>query len=119
MQVKPLVVDVIEDDGMWLDVSTMTYYDKDSLEPIDESEVDFEKELRNWMVKMDGKYALLTTDYVDQLITDTAKHFCGLRNCALEEASRHVYKSWIGGTMDDVRRDMVELGKVLNAKKKE
>ena len=35
----------------------------------------------------------------------------------LEEAARHVYESWNGGTMDDVRRDMVELGKVLNARK--
>lgn len=37
----------------------------------------------------------------------------------LEKASRNVYESWMGGTMDDVRRDMVELGKALNARKKE
>lgn len=37
----------------------------------------------------------------------------------LEKASRHVYESWNGGTMDDVRRDMVELGKVLNVRKEE
>ena len=37
---------------------------------------------------------------------------------ALEKAARYVYESWMGGTMDDVRRDMVELGKVLNARKK-
>ena len=36
----------------------------------------------------------------------------------LEKASQHVYESWNGGTMDDVRRGMVELGKVLNARKK-
>lgn len=41
----------------------------------EQSEIDWEKELRNWMVEMDGKYALLTTDYVDKLIIDTAKHF--------------------------------------------
>ena len=35
----------------------------------------------------------------------------------LEKAARNVYESWMGGTMDDVRRDMVELGKVLNARK--
>ena len=35
----------------------------------------------------------------------------------LEKAARHLYESWNGGTMDDVRRDMVELGKVLNARK--
>lgn len=45
-----------------------------------------------------------------------ARHFYGLRNRALEEAARHVYESWMGGTMVDVRLDMVELGKVLNAK---
>ena len=35
------------------------------------------------------------------------------------KASRNVYESWMGGTMDDVRRDMVELGKALNARKEE
>lgn len=35
----------------------------------------------------------------------------------LEKAARHVYESWMGGTMDDVRRDMVELGRVINARK--
>ena len=37
----------------------------------------------------------------------------------LENAAQHVYESWMGGTMDDVRRDMVELGKALNARKEE
>jgi len=37
----------------------------------------------------------------------------------LEKASRNVYESWMGGTMDDVRRDMVELGNVLNARKED
>lgn len=37
----------------------------------------------------------------------------------LEKAAQHVYESWMGGKMDDVRRDMVELGKVLNARKEE
>lgn len=37
----------------------------------------------------------------------------------LEKASRNVYESWMGGTMDDVRRDMVELGKILNARKED
>lgn len=37
----------------------------------------------------------------------------------LEKAARCVYESWMGGTMDDVRRYMVELGKVLNARKEE
>lgn len=37
----------------------------------------------------------------------------------LEEAARNVYESWMGGTMDDVRRDIVELGKALNARKEE
>ena len=37
----------------------------------------------------------------------------------LENAAQHVYESWMGGAMDDVRRDMVKLGKVLNARKEE
>ena len=37
----------------------------------------------------------------------------------LEKAARHVYESWMGGTMDEVRRDMDELGKVLNARKED
>jgi len=37
----------------------------------------------------------------------------------LEKAARYVYESWNGGTMDDVRRDMVELGRVINARKEE
>ena len=40
-------------------------------------------------------------------------------NADLENAAQHVYESWNGGTMDDVRRDMAELGKVLNARKEE
>lgn len=35
----------------------------------------------------------------------------------LEKAARNVYESWMGGTMDDFLRDMVELGKALNARK--
>ena len=41
------------------------------------------------------------------------------READLEKAARHVYESWMGGTMDEVRRDMVELGKVLNARKED
>lgn len=52
-----------------------------------------------------------------ETFNEIARHFYGLRNRALEEAARHVYESWMGGTMDDVRRDMVELGKALNARK--
>lgn len=43
----------------------------------------------------------------------------GQPDADLEKASRHVYESWNGGTMDDVRRDMVELGRVINARKEE
>ena len=44
---------------------------------------------------------------------------CPKSSDTLEEASRNVYESWMGGAMNDVRRDMVELGKVLNARKEE
>ena len=37
----------------------------------------------------------------------------------LEKASRNVYESWMGGTMNEVRMDMVELGKALNARKED
>ncbi len=37
----------------------------------------------------------------------------------LEKAARYVYESWMGGTMDDVCRDVAELGKALNARKEE
>ena len=37
----------------------------------------------------------------------------------LNEAARHVWESWNGGTMDDVRRDMNALGNVLNARKEQ
>ena len=37
----------------------------------------------------------------------------------LEKASRNVYESWKGGTMDDFLQDMVELGKALNTRKEE
>lgn len=36
MQIKPQVIDVIEDDGMYYEPSTGTYYNKDDLEPISE-----------------------------------------------------------------------------------
>ena len=38
MKLKPVVLDVVEDDGRWLDTATMTYYEKDELEPFEEME---------------------------------------------------------------------------------
>lgn len=38
MKLKPIVLDVVEDDGRWLDTATMTYYEKDELEPFEEME---------------------------------------------------------------------------------
>lgn len=37
----------------------------------------------------------------------------------IEVTARCVYESWMGGTMNDVRRHMNELGRVLNARKEE
>ena len=37
----------------------------------------------------------------------------------IEVIARCVYESWMGGTMNDVRRHMNELGRVLNARKEE
>ena len=50
---------------------------------------------------------------------DVAIEVLSEEEASLDEAARHVYESWMGGTMDDVRRDMVELGKVLNVRKEE
>ena len=76
----------------------------------EQPEADLEKEIEMYI----SSKGLL--DYAF-LVPSIARHFYGLRNRALEEAARHVYESWNGGTMDDVRRDMAELGKVLNARK--
>ena len=70
--------------------------------------------MRDWKGK---KY--VNRDVTPNDMRNFARHFYDLRNRALEEAARHVYESWMGGTMDDVRRDMVELGKVINARKEE
>ena len=86
---------------------------KARLDSDEQPEVDLEKELYDYISS--GEY--LNTRGNGSLLI--ARHFYGLRNRALEEAARHVYESWMGGTMDEVRRDMVELGKVLNARKEE
>lgn len=79
-----------------------------------EPEVDLAEEITRFFSKNPIPHEHITNW---PLLKNTAIHFYGLRNRALEEAARHVYESWMGGTMDDVRRDMVELGKVLNARK--
>ena len=82
---------------------------------------------------IDGLYAVVdilqkTLGEVDGYQTDDGilEHKCAIsavkelyeQKLEVEKAAQHVYESWNGGTMDDVRRDMVELGKVLNARKK-
>ena len=63
-------------------------------------------------------YSYITSDNPTlSILTNIARHFYELRNRALEEAARHVYESWMGGTMDDVRRDMAELGRIINARR--
>lgn len=37
----------------------------------------------------------------------------------LEKVARNAYKSWMGGTMDDFRRAMFNLGKVINARQED
>ena len=74
MRIKPSIVDVIEDDGMWLELSTMTYYDKDSLEPIDEHEVDLEKACDAYC-KVCGHYAHTTPVHICRQACDYYKDF--------------------------------------------
>lgn len=76
----------------------------------EQPEVDLEKEIKNYL-------ATKCAGDDEPSVSEIARHFYGLRNRALEEAAQHVYESWMGGTMDDVRRDMAELGKVLSARK--
>lgn len=83
----------------------------------EQQEVDFEKEYQEFCKDFPFPWEYMNKEYIDVLCLSVARHFYGLRNRALDEAARHVYESWMGGTMDDVRRDMVELGKVLNAGK--
>ena len=84
----------------------------DSLQK-EQPEVNLEKELDRYLR---GEFQQTAGGNFNNHI-QVASHFYGLRNRALEEAARRVYESWMGGTMNDVRRDMVELGKVLNARK--
>lgn len=78
-------------------------------------------EKENAYVNDDGVISYYNGDSFERTcdIYPIARHFYKLRNRALEEAAQHVYESWMGGTMDDVRRDMVELGRVINARKEE
>ena len=81
----------------------------------EQPEVDLEKEIEQYTIGFIGELKCYK-DWTPR-IARFARHFYGLRNRALEEAARHVYESWMGGAMDDVRLDMAELGKVLNARK--
>lgn len=83
---------------------------KARLDSGEQPEVDLDREIEKF-VSVKG---LKTRVYIVKAV---AHHFYGFRNRTLEEAARHVYESWNGGTMDDARRDMAELGKVLNARK--
>lgn len=67
------------------------------------------KDMPGFVNAMNKKYKADYTiwAYMDDLLNITS----------LQQAARNVYESWMGGTMDDIRRDMVELGKVLNARK--
>lgn len=89
----------------------------------EQPEIDLEKEIECSIRFLNGHHTLENGErwYKGRYeeLRDFARHFYGLRNRALEEAARHIYESWMGGTMDDVRRDMVELGKVLNARKED
>ena len=61
----------------------------------------------------------LAKEYVQQEQPQVADASKMEQEVELEKASRNVYESWKGGTMDDFLRDMVELGKALNARKGE
>ena len=94
----------------WVDACEK--YGKWKIVQQEQPEVDLEEEIKNYL-------AAECAEDDEPSVSEIARHFYELRNHALEEAAQHVYESWMGGTMDDVRRDMVELGKALNARKEE
>ena len=71
MRIKPVIVDVVEDDGMWLDKSTMTYYNKDSLEPAEWSEED--EEGFNCVANCLSSFYILTDDVAQRDKIDSAE----------------------------------------------
>lgn len=81
---------------------------------IDAEKLKYEIERRNL-----SNYHTTTEGYEEELyeIIDSLQQ--KQPEVELEKASRNVYESWKGGTMDDFLRDMVELGKALNARKEE
>lgn len=81
---------------------------------IDAEKLKYEIERRNL-----SNYHTTTEGYEEELyeIIDSLEQ--EQPEVELEKASRNVYESWKGGTMDDFLRDMVELGKALNARKEE
>ena len=81
----------------------------------EQPEVDLEKEYNTWWNSISGK--INVEHMMEWYMHETARHFYNFRNAALEKAAQYVYESWMGGTMDDFRRDIVELGKVLNERK--
>ena len=85
----------------------------------EQPEVEFEKEINKFFENVGMPVYWCNDAEQREFCSNLARHFYGLRNRALEEAARHVYESWMGGTMDDVRRDMVELGRVINERKED
>ena len=79
---------------------------------IDADKLKYEIERRNL-----SNYHTTTEGYEEELyeIIDSLQQ--EQPEVELEKASRNAYESWKGGTMDDFLRDMVELGKALNARK--
>ena len=65
MRIKPIILDVVEDDGMWLDKSTMTYYSKDQLEPVIEEETHIVCEGR--VSSQQGKRGIVTTEVINDI----------------------------------------------------
>lgn len=90
-------------------------YNPDAI--VEQPEVDSEKEINKFFDHVGMPVYWCNDAEQQEFCSNIARHFYKLRNRALEEAARRVYESWMGGTMDDVRRDMVELGKVLNTRK--
>ena len=56
VRIKPRILDVVEDDGMWLDKSTMTYYSKEDVEEVYLSR-GLEEAADRYALSVEGDYA--------------------------------------------------------------
>lgn len=79
VRIKPRILDVVEDDGMWLDQSTLTYYSKEDVEEVDLSR-DLEKAADSAAIKAfpeNKSYSTVVDRVVDYSAIDRKNYHDG------------------------------------------